>query len=361
METIDDLKLQPDEYDVETYIEGDEEAKSSSFSDLANIPYGNLKKFVRGIRMIQDAELDNLIFVSGPKGVGKTTCSIQVAIALTKELGIEFDLQKHCAYNNDDVRKHILELQPRNPLVCDEAVRFAMAQDWASSENKQLMNFFAQIRTKKLCIFFNIPRMKWLFGKYGSMATWWIKIYARGKAVIFRPDLSEVDDPFHIKELQKLEKAYFFTTPTDSILARVQRHPCYFATMKYPPLHEAFEKKYLKLRNKRVFEDAKDEQTAVKSQKDIMKKVFWNLKYNGISIVNDLYEELQKRNYKQENKTLPVTLIRKYFCPDPFNPDDYMLSEMAISNWTNDIKKAMMFIERKKKESVDVVLPSLED
>lgn len=275
-------------------------------------------------------------------------------MTLCKELGIEFDLDKHCAYNNEDVKKCILELPPRNPIICDEAVRFAMAQDWASGENKQLMSFFAQIRTKKLCIFFNIPKMKWIYGKYGAMATWWLKVYGRGVAVLFRPDLSEAEDPFHIKELQEKERAFFLTSHLDSVLQRVSSHPCFVDVIRFPPLPHDLEQKYLKLRNKRVFEDELQQEKIGTTSRDIAKRILFNIRKNGRAMAEKISKEYPEHKHKKFKDLLPYSVVIELCGKDPVHPDLFMFNDTQLSDWYKDVQDAVEFMRDK---DVKVVLP----
>jgi hypothetical protein len=299
--------------------------------------YQKLNNFILGIRKMQDAKLDNLIFISGPKGVGKTSASVQISRRYVATFFNEqtFDCEKYIAYNNRDVRKLVKDLPEYSPIVCDEAARFAMAWDWNSYESKQLAEFFTQIRTKKLTVFFNIPKMQWLNDKYKKIATWWIKIYQRGTAVIFRPDLSECDDPFHIKELKELERHYFFTSNMDVVINRIRKHPCFFDVISIPQMPAPLETKYLELRNRKVFEtDILDENM---DQKELAKIMVYNLRTNVDAIVANIAQSSSRLNKRPGESSMTFTLMEKLITANPYDTSKSLASHEACRNWFHEI------------------------
>jgi hypothetical protein len=56
---------------------------------------------------------------------GKSSAAIMMARQWCKELGIKFNPKRHIAYNNADVMNKIDALNIFEPIICDEAVRFA--------------------------------------------------------------------------------------------------------------------------------------------------------------------------------------------------------------------------------------------
>ncbi|MDX1373465.1 MAG: hypothetical protein R3321_13410, partial [Nitrososphaeraceae archaeon] len=196
----------------------------------AKAPYRKLTLLVKYFRKMQLTDFDIFCPITGKKGFGKSSKSISLARKFVQMYGkfclkckneffepiklcpkcnsetikqLPFKLSKYLAYDNEDVKRLIHTLPPYAPLIADEAARFAMGEDWAKSENKDMKKLMAQIRTKHLVMFFNIPKFKWMDSKYrDDMATIWIRVVKRGVALIFHPDLAEVDDSWHLKELQ---------------------------------------------------------------------------------------------------------------------------------------------------------------
>ena len=61
---------------------------------------------------------------------GKSSAAIMLAKAWCKLLGITFDPKRHIAYNNSDVMNKIDNLNQFEPIIADEAIRFACVVGW---------------------------------------------------------------------------------------------------------------------------------------------------------------------------------------------------------------------------------------
>lgn len=261
----------------------------AEFDDIVNpqTKYSRLKMFIKGIRSYQKVNYDNIIIISGSRGDGKTTSAIQIArwynaVYFPDE---KFDVSKYIVYNENEVKDKIMNLQPRAPLVCDEAVRFAMGQDWAQSENKEIIQLFAQMRTKQLTTIMCIPKMSWSQKKIQQMSTFWIKIYDRGFAVVFRPDKSEFADMYHLDELRTLEKSFFAGDDVETLMHRIRTHPCYFDEFSFPALPQEVEDKYMKLRDSYVFDTStKETESSLNDPKERYKWLaYWLVKKEKFS------------------------------------------------------------------------------
>ena len=263
--------------------------------------YSQFKKFIKGIRNFQKVNYDNIILISGARGNGKTTCAIQLArwYNLVYFPDEKFDVFKYIVYNENEVKDKIMKLQPRAPLVCDEAVRFAMGQDWAQSENKEIVQLFAQMRTKQLTVMMCIPKMTWSQKKIQQMSSFWVKLYTRGFAVVFRPDQSEFADMYHLDELKALEKCFFLGDNLEQLMHRIRTHPCYFDEFTFPPLPQEVEDKYMKLRDSYVFDTSnKETENSLNDPKErykwlaywlVKKEKFSNQKVSDLS--HNLFED----------------------------------------------------------------------
>jgi len=94
-------------------------------------------------------------FVLG--NTGKSSAAIMMAREWCRLLGIRFDPARHIAYNNADVMRKIDNLNKFEPIVADEAIRFASSAEWAKKENKELKKKLAQVRTKHLLYILCFP------------------------------------------------------------------------------------------------------------------------------------------------------------------------------------------------------------
>lgn len=98
-------------------------------------PYNEPRVMVRGHRIFRAfvshmlyrnlANYDSMVLLTSEKGTGKSSAAIMLARQWCKLLGIKFDPKRHIAYNNADVMNKIDNLNPFEPLICDEAIRFA--------------------------------------------------------------------------------------------------------------------------------------------------------------------------------------------------------------------------------------------
>ena len=173
--------------------------------------YSKFNVFIRLIyRLITVEDLDCFIGVSGFKGFGKSSFSIgsckrYVENYLHLPFGIK-DVKTYTAYSNQDVQNHVRDLPDYSPLACDEAVNFAMGEDWMRSENKELKKVLSKIRTKHLLLFFNIPDLWWLDAKYReNMMTIWIHIVKKGYVICSLPNLSPGLEDHWMRDWLKLQ------------------------------------------------------------------------------------------------------------------------------------------------------------
>jgi intein/homing endonuclease len=94
-------------------------------------------------------------FVVG--NTGKSSCAMMMAREWCRLIGIQFSPKRHIAYSNADVMNKIDTLNPFEPLIADESVRFASAAEWAKRENRELKKRLAQVRTKHLFFILCFP------------------------------------------------------------------------------------------------------------------------------------------------------------------------------------------------------------
>jgi len=287
--------------------------------------YENLDKFASLIESYQDADLDAIIAVTGPKGVGKSSCTIQVTRKVLEKRFQQnyFSPRKYIGYDNEDVLKKIHEVEEFSPLIADEAARFAMGEDWNKSENKEMKKLFAQMRTKHLAVFLNIPSFTWMDRKYREdMVSMWLWIPTRGHGVVFTPDTNPgVSDAWHFQDFKKLfRNRISMFTPVEKIIQKVRKHKCYNFDFVFPPVPQEIYEEYLKLRDKKAFEG--DEKYS--DQKQIGKAILANLYLHWPEFMKEIMESrFEKPNYK----------ILANLCTDPRTRIKLVNSENTVKNW----------------------------
>jgi len=336
--------------------------------------YEKIKNFVIYCRWMQENDLDVLSITSSAKGFGKSSFIIQVGRIYMLTFGLKcnkcnhewvytgkallsknkikenfhepcpkcksefiskvkkFDFMKYLAYDNDEVMDKIYDLPSYSPILPDEGVRFMMGEDWAKSESKALKKLFAQMRTKHLLIFTNIPKFRWLDSKYrNDMATFWVRILKRGMAVLLHPDLGESDDPWHIKKFQDYLGHYNYWTSKDEIDRRVNKlmkHPCVFDFFMIPKVPDDIYKEYLIARDKKAFERKND--TVIIDQKMAAKVAAYNMLNN--------WEEILDNIKKSRKKKPTLQILEQSVFKNPKN-NDLLVKYQTLSTWTKEIKR----------------------
>ena len=372
--------------------------------------YKKVKKFVYQLRFLQEQDLDVLAICSSPKGFGKSSFIIICSLEYMKRFGLicfdcrhewvytgvimskiknkdteneyavrrsenevdlfcseltqhakvcpkcqsanirktkRFNFMNYLAYDNEEVMKMVYTNEPYTPLLADEGVRFMMAEDWGRSESKDMKKLFAQMRTKHLVVFTNIPKFTWLDRKYkDDMASCWIRILKREIALLMFPDLSEVPDTWHFKELMKMMGSYnIFTRESDiiKIAEKIKnKHPCGFDWFRFPKVPDTIYKDYLIARDKKAFEN-KLEKNKVIDQKIVGKVILYNLYTNW----HDIKLTTDKINMRKGKFILPKDYIANLLCKNP-QTGEILLSAAGIQKWIKEIKDKIVQKEEDK-------------
>ena len=156
------------------------------------------KMFIEYVLTRSRTNYDSMILITGDKGKGKSSAGLMICKFYCYLLGIKFDPQKHIVYSNAQLMDAIDNLPKFSPILCDESIDFASAQNWNKSENKKLKLKLGKIRTKHLFFVLCFP---WKINKidkiyFESYISYWIDIYNRGKGSVFVKDINPVTDPW---------------------------------------------------------------------------------------------------------------------------------------------------------------------
>jgi len=263
----------------------------------------------------------------------------------------KFNFMNYLAYDNEEVMRLVYTNQEFTPLLADEGVRFMMAEDWGRSESKDMKKLFAQMRTKHLIVFTNIPQFTWLDKKYkNDMTTCWVRILKREIALLMFPDLSEVPDTWHFNELMKMMGSYNIFTKEEDILKIAEKiknkHPCGFDWFRFPKVPDDIYAEYLKARDAKAFEN-KVEKDKVIDQKLVAKVILYNINQNWHEIKSILDKcKMHKGKYVFSKK-----LISELLCRNP-QTGEILLSQAGVNKWVQIIE-AMV---KQKKEDELVLL-----
>lgn len=339
--------------------------------------YEKLTQFIKYIRYMQEQELDVLTNTTAPKGFGKSSGGIQFSRKYVQLFGLdcntckhqwmttkqvigsgeygelkivtsiiqpcpkcksvdvtpvkEIDFNRYLVYDSDELYDVIFDLPEFSPILPDEGARFMMGEDWMKSENKKMKKLFAQMRTKYMVLFTNIQKFAWTDRKIkDDMTTFWVRILRRGLVVLLQPDLSETDDPWHMKEFQKLMGSYHYLTPDEEIKKMADRlyekHPCVFDYFFFPKVPDDIYAKYKAARDKKVFE-RKFKEEAI-DQKDLGKIAVWNLINRWPELIGAVkMSRFDRPTYK---------MLEEFVFSDP-KSNEHIVAYTTIRNWQADI------------------------
>jgi hypothetical protein len=271
--------------------------------------YRGINEFVTMLRGFQvNEDLDALVGVSGFKGFGKSTFSKQVIIRyVEKYIQKSFtpkDLEIYTAYNQEDLFRLLDELPEFAPIDADEAVNFAMGEDWMKSGNKRMKKVMAKIRNKHHIFFFNIPDLWWLDKKYReNMMTIWIHIVKKGHAMVALPNTAPgIDDRWDRPWLQKAftKDPINYFTGIEDIMKRLRKYSCFYDEFAFPKLPDRIYEKHLELRNARTLETPElNDNLLNKTEykyKIALTSLLYNMKMDGFK--NIQLKDLHKKYFK---------------------------------------------------------------
>jgi hypothetical protein len=307
--------------------------------------HGDLKKFVDMLNGFQKQDMDCLVPITSEKGFGKTTVSLQIArdychrYLKMSDSVFKKNLPRIVGFDNDQILQLIEEAPEYWPIIGDEAVRFAMAEDWGTQESRKTKKQFTQIRTKHLLVFLNILDFWWLDRKYReSMCQFWIQSIQRGYGVVFTKDLHiGIEDRWHRKEFQRITKPYSYLTDNTEIIKAYERHPCYFGNIKVHKLDDEIYGEYLQLRNMNVWKP---------------KEVSTTKNYEMKSIIYNLYQFLKSDEGKKTilNSSMRQEDFVRLFMVDPLtNKSLYEKAESArhqLNTWVGEIRNSIELQQR---------------
>lgn len=218
--------------------------------------YQIFRQFVQHLLYRNLANYDSLILITADKGMGKSSAAIMIAREWMRMLGRKFDVKRHIAYNNADVMRKIDLLEKFEVIVCDEAVRFATATEWAKRENRELKKKLAQVRTKHLLYILCFPLKVYRVEKnyLDSFTNYWIDLYARGKGIIYVKDKNPASDTWRIKDFSKLG-SYTEFSDMHKVEELLKRHPNFWSIIKFPKPPDWLYSKYMNVREKNVYDE----------------------------------------------------------------------------------------------------------
>ncbi len=231
---------------VESFLERNQEHKPRG--------YQLFRFFVEYVLTRNRTNYDSTLLLTGDKGTGKSSAGLMFCKFYCWLLGLKFNPKKHMVYSNAQVFDAIDNLPKFSPVLCDEAIDFASAQNWNKSENKKLKLQLGKIRTKHLffvmCWPWKIDKLDKIY--FQSYINYWIDLYKRGKGAIFVKDINPVSDPWKLEYFKKLGAFNEFTAES-MIEKNYKKHPNFWNLINIPKPSEKFYTEYIKVRESNVY------------------------------------------------------------------------------------------------------------
>jgi len=238
----------------------------------------NLELFLRVIYkryLLEDK--DCMILITGDKGDGKSSLILRMGLIWHKITGKPFTLRNHITYtkNPQEIKEKLFKLKQSGGYQFvghDEAARFLLGEDWAKKESKELKKVFAEIRTAHLIQAFACPfKIKRVDSKYiESLFHFWIHIFDRDKAVIFRKNKNPGAEAYDLKIFDKIK--FVSPNPTNAewlrILSKLRRSPNFYATIRWGKIPTKVYSSYLKYREKAVWKFGDPEASKKEEEKE---------------------------------------------------------------------------------------------
>lgn len=215
------------------------------------------KKYVKFLRMLKertDSNLDAIIAVCGPRGMGKSSLSIESALIL-RQLGMSFDFND-IVFGQDALEKAIPKIASTRGrvYVFDEMIDLSYSRNAMSTLNKSIAQFITKVRKMNNIIFLNIPRFKTLDPAIrNDIVHFWIEVFWRSPdtvqhservalAALFTKDRDPTtNDPWDL-DLPKDKKRMAFTPQQQ--LRIMKRMRSYRACLSFHPLPKVIENEY---------------------------------------------------------------------------------------------------------------------
>lgn len=252
----------------------------NSIDEEQGMPFKKFREFSRYLLNRNLANFDSMVLITGIKGVGKSSFGINIIRYWCKLLGIPFRMSDYIAYTNAQVQYSIKKLRPFSPILADEAIRFASAADWAKAENKELKRTLGQIRTKHLLFVLCFPlKISKLESNYlESYVNYWVHVFQRGHAALFVRDENPESDSWRLRSFRDIGSFTEFTSP-ERVRGKLEKHPNFWTTLRYPKVAPTVYKKYMRLRDDNVFGNAGALDV---SRKDIHRSIVLHALYDSL-------------------------------------------------------------------------------
>lgn len=279
---------------------------------IPGLRYERLRNFVKLVRTMQESNMDMIMPITGPKGIGKSTFEIVFSREYVKQYMAvnNYNPEEWIAFDHEDLKTKIHTLPPFSPILADEAIRFAYNLDWNTKESKELVKLLTQSRPKRQIIFMAVPGLESLQKAFRrDLITFWVHIIKKGFAMVFKPNLApNTEDPFMLKKVAEIFGFFSYHSDPNQVIRRLMALPTFEMYITFPELPKELYQRYDTLRNEAVFK----EDAGVVHKGDALRATLYNLRNNWV--------EFQASVAQSRDKTRPsFRLFSEELCRNPLN------------------------------------------
>lgn len=227
-------------------------------------------------------KFDSFIVISGKRGLGKSTLGIQIARKVSRlmrrisndetlppdvrELAAKYkySLRKNTLYKVDDVIKFF---NGWNGIgVGDEMINVSFSRDFYKESSKDLIKIINMNRDHRNLFIACVPTFKSLDTQIRGLTKMHINIRERGFGVIMLPNKTMFsNDIWDMSLNEKIERKWI---EKKSKKIPYTRLTTYRGWIKFPPLKEKYEEKYIQIKTEQRNVIAKEEMEIDKEEND---------------------------------------------------------------------------------------------
>lgn len=210
-----------------------------------------------GISLLQTSQVVKLInaalhqnqdasaIITGEKGVGKSTFSIQLAMGLLHENNMKWEVDKYLDIRRWAIIQKIKYGERFTPVINDEATSNLFKRDFMNREQNDLVKLLDRCRKLNRFLIFNYPQFTAMDNYARNGIKFWFYLPRRNYAFLMVRDKNPfINDPWHINYAQKLIPR--FPTDLGSAYQKLRRLPTFVGLIKFERLHPQVENKYLR-------------------------------------------------------------------------------------------------------------------
>lgn len=150
----------------------------------------------------------------------------------------------------------ILGVEDNDNYVVNNIICRNSSENWAKAENKILKQRLGQIRTRHLLFILCFPMKIQKIDKVylENYCQYWVDLFGRGIGALYTRDKNPAHDTWRIKDFGKLG-AYTEFTHAEKVQDILSKHPNFWSILKFPKPSEKLYSKYLKVREKNIYDD----------------------------------------------------------------------------------------------------------